>query len=805
MLAVVRMLFRAEFGRHWRSWMYLALLVALVSGLVLAGIAAGRRTASAFPRYVATYGSDAEVFGFKPIPTIASLPEVEESTPALIPANGPPACSRCRLLANQNFGVVGLAPQDLANQVKLLSGRMPDQSNPAEVLASYTMERDLGIRLGSHIRIRFASGSQRNEILNGADVTPRGPLYDFRVVGTEASENEFPAANSTNYDLYTTKAFIRSINDRTVFFHADFVRLRHGAADLPGFQARARQVGALGITDLDTTAAAVTSSIRPQAVGWWILAALTALVGLIVLGQAQIRQASIEEDAYGTLRTLGVTGRQFFLVGMARTAAVGVIGVAGGVVLAYGLSSLTPVGEAKLAEPTNGFSFDTWALLIGGLVLLVVFLALGVWPAVTVARAARTGGRDRMQRPSRTVGHLADLGASPSTLIGVRRAIQRGGGRSTVPVGSALLGSILAVTALCATAVFGSSLTHLISTPSLYGQPFDLSISVNSTGTAAQAEQLVHDIEREPTVTGITAGLSGDVSINSHTVAALGGQSIRGPLLLTTITGRLPDAPDEVTMGATTLREVGAHVGSVVRVSVPDAHGGTRTSTYRVVGVTSFPPDFGTGGLGTGAVFDFAGFGVRCAPGTEPSRCAIDETYSGAGVILVQTTSSVAGRATLNKLVAKYQGDVGLPTAPTNLVNFGQAVNFPVILGSVLILFGVATLLHVLVVSVTRRRQEVGLLKSLGFLRRQVVSTVLWQTTTVALIGLVVGVPLGVAIGRLVWRAFADYLGVVPVPVVTLPEIGAIALGTLVVANLLAAGPALAAARIRPASLLRAE
>ena len=80
-----------------------------------------------------------------------------------------------------------------------------------------------------------------------------------------------------------------------------------------------------------------------------------------------------------------------------------------------------------------------------------------------------------------------------------------------------------------------------------------------------------------------------------------------------------------------------------------------------------------------------------------------------------------------------------------------------------------------------------------------------WQTSTVALIGLVCGVPLGVAIGRLVWRAFADYLGVVPVPVVTLQEIGTIALGTLVVANLLAAGPAIVAARIRPASLLRAE
>ncbi|HXN61876.1 MAG TPA: hypothetical protein VN886_15625, partial [Acidimicrobiales bacterium] len=196
---------------------------------------------------------------------------------------------------------MGLAPQDLAGHVKLLSGRMPDQSNPLEVLASYTMQRDLGIQLGSHIRIRFASGSQRNEVLNGAEITPDGPLYDFKVVGTEASEDEFPATSSTNYGLYTTKAFIRSINDRTVFFHADFVRLRHGAADIPRFQAQARQDGAPGLTDLDTDAAAVNSSIRPQAVGWWILAALTFLVGLIVLAQAQSRQASVHENEYGTL------------------------------------------------------------------------------------------------------------------------------------------------------------------------------------------------------------------------------------------------------------------------------------------------------------------------------------------------------------------------------------------------------------------------------------------------------------------------------------------------------------------------
>jgi hypothetical protein len=95
-----------------------------------------------------------------------------------------------------------------------------------------------------------------------------------------------------------------------------------------------------------------------------------------------------------------------------------------------------------------------------------------------------------------------------------------------------------------------------------------------------------------------------------------------------------------------------------------------------------FPPDLGTGGLGSGAVFNFAGFGARCAPGTEPRRCTILETYSGAGVILVHTVPSVAGRLALNRLVATYEGDVSLPMAPTNLVNFGQDVNFPVILGS---------------------------------------------------------------------------------------------------------------------------
>jgi ABC-type antimicrobial peptide transport system permease subunit len=148
---------------------------------------------------------------------------------------------------------------------------------------------------------------------------------------------------------------------------------------------------------------------------------------------------------------------------------------------------------------------------------------------------------------------------------------------------------------------------------------------------------------------------------------------------------------------------------------------------------------------------------------------------------------------------------VNFPAPPTNLVNFGQAVNFPLIFGAILILFGAATLLHVLVVSVTRRRREVGLLKALGFVRRQVALCVSWQTTTVALVGIVIGVPAGIAVGRAVWGLFAHSLGVLAVTEVTAWVIVAVAAATIVVANVLAIGPAIVAARSRPASLLRSE
>lgn len=175
------------------------------------------------------------------------------------------------------------------------------------------------------------------------------------------------------------------------------------------------------------------------------------------------------------------------------------------------------------------------------------------------------------------------------------------------------------------------------------------------------------------------------------------------------------------------------------------------------------------------------------------------------GIVAAESEFPSAGGAALARHVRVYPSLTYLPAKPTVLVNFGESVNFPLLLAVALTVFGAATLLHLLLVSVARRRTEAGLLKALGFVRRQVAAAVCWQATVVAAIGIAVGVPAGVAAGRVLWRVFATNLGVLPVAVVEPVLIAVLAAGVLSAANLLAAVPALLAARSRPAQLLRAE
>ena len=746
-MAAVRLLLRARFRHRWRSWLALSLLIALVSGLVLAGVVAGRRTATAFPRFGAAHGYDAYVLSAAPIPKIAALPGVASVTPLLVTGGGTPACACSRPINYNYFTVAETAPGDLPRAAKLVAGRMPDQSDPHQVLASFTLAQDAGVHIGTVIRVPFYSPSQRSAVLAGASIRPGGPVFAFRVVGIEASAIEFPATNIPAYDLYTTRAFARTVNPHTVALPAYFVRLRRGAAGLPRFQARAQALGAVAVDDLDTEATAIDASIHPRVVGWWILAGLAALAGIAVVAQALARQAAIEAGPNATLSALGASRRQLVALAMTTTLIIVAGGAAGGVALACLLSPLTPVGEARLADPSPGFTFDALALLPGALTAVVVVLAVGLWPAIRASRPRRPA-QTAPARPSQIVALLAGAGAPPSALIGVRHALERGRGHTAVPATPALLGSILAVTALCATVVFGASLTHLTATPALYGQPFELWFAPKGPASPAQAGQLLASLERDRAVSAITAEPEEDVSINGQTVESLAGQSLRGQLLFITTGGHLPDTAGQVALGTTTLRQLGAHIGSLVRVTAPGPRGQSRISSYKVAGTTVFAPDFDAAGLGTGAVFTLPGLlGTQCAPGPAQKTCQL-RAISAGGSFLVRAMPGPQGQAALTRLARAYPSEVNFPATPANLVNFGQAVNFPLIFGVLLSLFAAATLVHLLVVSVARRRRETGLLKVLGFVRRQVAFAMAWQTTAIALTGIVIGVPAGIATGR---------------------------------------------------------
>jgi ABC-type antimicrobial peptide transport system permease subunit len=119
---------------------------------------------------------------------------------------------------------------------------------------------------------------------------------------------------------------------------------------------------------------------------------------------------------------------------------------------------------------------------------------------------------------------------------------------------------------------------------------------------------------------------------------------------------------------------------------------------------------------------------------------------------------------------------------------------------------GTGSLAHTLLVSVRRKHHELAVLKTIGFTRGQVAAAVASSATVLALVGVVIGAPLGAALGRAAWTAVArEVVGTEPSPHVPITAVLLIVAGAFVIANALAAWPAWAAARVRPAVALHVE
>jgi MFS family permease len=522
------------------------------------------------------------------------------------------------------------------------------------------------------------------------------------------------------------------------------------------------------------------------------------------------RRVSLDADEYPALTAIGMSRRQLFATTMTRVALIAATGSVLAVVGAVLASPLLPIGPARLAEPSRGFAFN-WAILgLGGLAILALVVALAAIPAWRATRAAVSQSRRAGHEPkSRLAESLASAGFPAPSVIGVRNALQPGQGKTRVPVRSAIIVSGVAIALVVAAFAFTTNLDRLANTPKLYGWDWTFKAGVGKYGLDPAAT--MSRVRADADVEAVGLGNFGSVRVGGRDTPAVGIDRKVGSVFPTLLEGRAPETGDEIVLGTRTLRRANADVGDTIEVSNISIRTGCEdcqpeTRPMRIVGRAVFPKlgleSYNPTNLGDGAATIAGVF----APPDVP-----EELYTLMLIRLRPGADVAAARERLNRFLAPQGFCLSEPDCvrpaerPGDISNYDRVRGTSLALAVALGVIALGLLVHVLVSSVRRRRRDLAVLKTLGFSRRQVSSVSAWQASTIAVLALLIGVPLGVILGSVLWRVFADQLGVAPD--VSLPVVSLVVAvpATILLANLIAAVPALLAARTHPATVLRSE
>jgi len=489
---------------------------------------------------------------------------------------------------------------------------------------------------------------------------------------------------------------------------------------------------------------------------------------------------------------IGMTHRELWAVGLVRTGIVAVAGAALAVGLAVLASPLFPIGLAQAAEPAPGLDVNL-ALVGAGFVAVSLLVLLA--GAISSWRAARGGaGGDapagvRRARPRAMVRFLQRSALPLPAALGVRQTLERGGaggGGTAVPVWTTAVAASIAIATLVTAATFGASLNHLLDSPRLYGWSWDA--QVGGQGYPDVGDQIGTGLTANPAVSDLAIGTIIEIDVEGVRVAAFAMGPVKGAVPPALLSGRAPAGPGEIVLGSTTLAQVGAGVGDSVDVRVGD-----QTQPFEVVGRAVFTNIGDSGQLGRGAFLSLAAL----------DRSLPDATHN---VMLVRLAPESDRDAVLSRIHRAFAPlPVLVASLPTDLISFGRVDDLPLLVAAVLGAMAAAVLAHTLVTAIHRRRRELAILKTLGFRRRQVAGTIAGQATTLAIIALAVGIPLGIIIGRTAWSRFAAAQGISSAPTVDGVVIALFVPAIILAALVVAAIPAWLAARVSPATALRGE
>jgi hypothetical protein len=793
-----RLRFRAELRRRWRTWLALGALAGLAGGVVVALAAGARRTASALDRYaVAVNYADAYVvkgFAFGgdalDLDRVARAPQVVTSQQSAELA----AVSRSRsgqaIYPAGPDSILYRVPTDgrRANAIdrpQVIAGRLPDPARADEALADANARDSLGDGVGDTVELGLISRhtlDTRPDVHLTAD--PRtagyGPLARVRIVGVGATSQPTGGQGA----VLLTPAFYRRHGGAALgeFTHFVAVRLRHGQADLPAFRLAVGHIAGRQPYALFEPADAlprVQRSIDVEAAALRLLAAFGAAAALLMIAQALWRQTALSIGDQAIMRALGMTRGQLVTLAGFRALAVALPAAALTAGAAVALSPLLPVGRARDLEPEPGLAVDGAVIAVGTAAVLVAVVAVGLLAGWRWARSGGATAHASARGPGSLRRELARW--PPAIAGGVRMAVVGREGPVVVPVRGTIAAAVLAVGVAAVAATFAASLDHLLRTPRLYGQTWDFE---NGPGAEAPAA-VVRRVVRDPAFAAVAIGNDASVEIAGRQVAVRALDDVKGTIASPVVEGRAPRRPGEVALAPKTLDALGVHVGDVVRV-----RSGARTVPVRVVGRAILPPSGNRDRLGEGAALSFVTL-RRIQPGVPRA------------LFEIRIAEGADRAAALARLTTIF--DPSAAVRPSEVGDYGGVDATPIIFTGLFAAIALAALTHSLVTSIRRRRRDLAIYKTLGFTRRQVMAMVVAQAITVAALGLLAGVPLGIACGRFAWNLFADWLGVLPEPLTPPVPILLLVPATVLVAALVAALPGRIAARLRPALVLRAE
>jgi ABC-type antimicrobial peptide transport system permease subunit len=815
----------------------IVVLIGAVGGLALASVAAARRTESSFPTYLAsTNPSVAAIFsryddpglgvksGFDPKiqAEIARLPLVTRMTSGII-FDGNINLSAVKGI--HSHVLPGETPPTFigsfdgefskVDRASLVKGRFADPQRPDEAVMNVQAASEMGLKLGSVIRIPFYTDAQTQNATSYSSLPKPFLVASVKLVGEVAMpnnivESDFDALGSAT--VIFSPALTRHLSTKCATGTETFLQLRGGDRSAKQVFSEVFHVdpvaNSFGGGQLTSSfVPAVQRAIEPEAIALTVFGGIAGLSVFLIIALIIGRFFRVAAEETGTMRALGASRRT-----MSADHLSGVLGsiLVGGLVaiaLAYGLSSLSPLGPVRPVYPHPGVSFD-WTVL--GLGFLILVILLGAFAAFAANRELRRITQRNTSRPPkrepRLVRSCANSGLPISAVAGVRFALESGEGRNATPVRSAILGTVLAVTVLVTTLTFGASINGLVSRPALYGWNWNYAILAGFAGAEdLPAHQTALILKHDPDIQAWSGVYLVGAKLDGQPVAMITqrpGARVTPPLL----SGHGLDKSDQVVLGSTTLNQLHKHIGDTVTFS----NGVSKPSTLLIVGTTTLPAIEDGIGMGSGALVATSDFPTSLLN-------LQDAPIPGPNAIFVRTRPGVASSAAyhslqaVNREINAVPNDGGLAGGvvkvlrPVEIVNFHSMGTTPTIFSSCLALGAIAALGITLAASVRRRRRDLALLKALGFKQRQLASAIAWQATVAAVFGAVFGVPLGIIIGRQLWILFARSIDAVPDPSIPVWSIVFVAVGTILFANLVAAIPGRIAGRTSTALVLRSE